>query len=252
MHLADEVLPAVPIRQWVLSFPYPLRLALAYDAALCASVRRILVRTLLGWHSARAALAGVARGRSGAVVVAQRFGSALNLNLHFHALVLDGVYASPDPFTRPRFHPAKPLTDRDVEELTSLLHRRAWHESRKARDEVERREHDGTRAVLPVPPQAVDDSVVLGERQALARDRRAEALLGRHDPVAPFGRRREDAVVGQEMAARTIRLDKRGPHMPWGAPSCRGAVVTVLQIRQRRRPSVYSVTSGTMRGISIT
>jgi integrase len=29
MHLADEVLPAVPIRQWVLSFPYPLRLALA-------------------------------------------------------------------------------------------------------------------------------------------------------------------------------------------------------------------------------
>jgi len=49
-------------------------------------------------------------GRSGAVVVAQRFGSALNLNLHFHALVLDGVYASPDPFTRPVFHPASPPT----------------------------------------------------------------------------------------------------------------------------------------------
>ncbi|HEX6886336.1 MAG TPA: transposase [Planctomycetota bacterium] len=105
----------------VLSFPYPARLAFAYDARLCAAVRRILVRTLFGWHAGRA---GVAHGRSGAIVVAQRFGSALNLNLHFHALVLDGIYASPDPFTRPRFHPAAPLTDRDVEEVTLLLQRR--------------------------------------------------------------------------------------------------------------------------------
>jgi hypothetical protein len=81
MHLADEVLPAVPIRQWVLSFPYPVRLALAYDAPLSSTVRRILVRTLLGWHAARAARAGVTRGRSGAVVVAQRFGSALKRHL---------------------------------------------------------------------------------------------------------------------------------------------------------------------------
>ena len=124
MHLADEVLPDVPMRQWVLSFPYPLRLALAYDARLCSAVRRIFLRALLGWLAERAARVGVARGRSGAVVVAQRFGSALNLNLHFHALVLDGVYASPDPFTRPRFHPAEPLTDRDVEEVVALLHRR--------------------------------------------------------------------------------------------------------------------------------
>jgi hypothetical protein len=34
----------------------------------------------------------------------------LLLNLHFHALVLDGVYASPAPLSRPRFHPAEPLT----------------------------------------------------------------------------------------------------------------------------------------------
>lgn len=86
MHLADEVLPAVPIRQWVLSFPYRVRFLLAYDAKLCSAVRRILVRTLLGWLRERAQSAGIHAGRSGAVVVAQRFGSALNLNLHFHAL----------------------------------------------------------------------------------------------------------------------------------------------------------------------
>jgi hypothetical protein len=33
-----------------------------------------------------------ATARSGALTLIQRFGSALNLNLHFHMLFLDGVY----------------------------------------------------------------------------------------------------------------------------------------------------------------
>ena len=57
-------------------------------------------------------------------MVAQRFGSALNLNLHFHALVLDGVYSSASPLARPVFQRAKPLTDQDVVALTTRLHRR--------------------------------------------------------------------------------------------------------------------------------
>ena len=74
--------------------------------------------------SERAASGGVPNGRSGAVVVAQRFGGALNLNLHFHVLVLDGVYTSSTPLARPVFHEARPLTDQDVVELTTILHRR--------------------------------------------------------------------------------------------------------------------------------
>jgi hypothetical protein len=37
---------------------------------------------------------GLARasGATGAVTLIQRFGSALNLNIHFHMLVLDGAY----------------------------------------------------------------------------------------------------------------------------------------------------------------
>ena len=72
------------------------------------------MRTLLGWLRKRAESAGISAGRSGAVVVAQRFGSALNLNLHSHALVLDGVYSSASPFSRPIFQRAEPLTDQDV------------------------------------------------------------------------------------------------------------------------------------------
>lgn len=40
------------------------------------------------------AQAGLTRatGESGAVTLVQRFGSALNLNIHFHMIFLDGVY----------------------------------------------------------------------------------------------------------------------------------------------------------------
>ena len=37
-HLVDHVLPAVPIRQWVLSLPFRLRYVLAFDHALCLDV----------------------------------------------------------------------------------------------------------------------------------------------------------------------------------------------------------------------
>jgi hypothetical protein len=64
MHLADDVLPAVALWQWALSFPHPGRFHLAYDAHLCAAVRRIYVRTLLGWLAQQAERTGVVRARS--------------------------------------------------------------------------------------------------------------------------------------------------------------------------------------------
>jgi hypothetical protein len=38
--------------------------------------------------------------------------------------VLDGVYSSASPFSRPIFQRAEPLTDQDVIEVTTRLHRR--------------------------------------------------------------------------------------------------------------------------------
>jgi len=46
----------------------------------------------------------------------QRFGDALNLNVHFHSLVLDGVYAS-DAEGSLRFHPLPPPEDAEVEHV---------------------------------------------------------------------------------------------------------------------------------------
>ncbi len=92
-HLLDHVFPDVPVRQWVLSLPYRLRYQLAWNHDLCRAVVGVFVRSVLGFLHARARHHGVTDGRGGAVAVIQRFGGALNLNVHVHALVLDGVFA---------------------------------------------------------------------------------------------------------------------------------------------------------------
>ena len=48
------------------------------------------------------------------------FTYALNLNVHVHALVLDGVDAR-NTFGALRFHPAAPLTTRDVDEVLATV-----------------------------------------------------------------------------------------------------------------------------------
>src|SRR5579871_5668991 len=46
--------------------------------------------------------------RTDAVTLIQRFGSALNLNIHFHMLFLDGVYTDADGDTKEqRFQPVR-------------------------------------------------------------------------------------------------------------------------------------------------
>ena len=56
-HIMDFELPHVPVRQWVLSLPYPLRYRLAYDQSLCTAVHRALA------HALRQQLRGLARER---------------------------------------------------------------------------------------------------------------------------------------------------------------------------------------------
>ena len=119
-HLLDHVFPDVPVRQWVLSLPYRLRYQLAWDHDLCRAVVAVYLRTVLGALRARARDNGVADGRSGAVAVIQRFGGALNLNVHVHALVLDGVFARQAAGAL-TFHATCRLTALDVEEVLATV-----------------------------------------------------------------------------------------------------------------------------------
>jgi hypothetical protein len=122
-HLVDHVFPDVPVRQWVLSLPYRLRYRLAWDHDLCRAVVAVFVRAVLRCLRDRACDDGAGDGRSGAVAVVQRFGGALNLNVHVHALVLDGVFAK-GRGDAPVFHPAPSLTPLDVEEVLATVEAR--------------------------------------------------------------------------------------------------------------------------------
>jgi len=115
--LVDEVLPKKPIRQWVLTVPFPLRFLFAACPELMGKVLGIVTRTLSTYLAHQAGFKKK-EARTGAVTLIQRFGSALNLNIHFHMLFLDGVYVQ-DGIGGFVFHCNKAPT---VEQLAELLH----------------------------------------------------------------------------------------------------------------------------------
>jgi hypothetical protein len=85
-HLVDHVFPHAPARQWVLSLPFALRYRLAYDSQLLTAVLQVFIRALFGAYRRRARECGIEQAQCGAVTFVQRFGSAANLNLHFHVV----------------------------------------------------------------------------------------------------------------------------------------------------------------------
>jgi hypothetical protein len=123
-HLVDHVFPPdVPVRQWVLSVPHRLRYRLAYDHALCRAVVRAWVRVLRAFYRRQARRRGVADGETGMVTGVQRFGGAVNLHVHAHTLVLDGVFALVADSTLV-FHPAPPPTAAELQRVAASVRRR--------------------------------------------------------------------------------------------------------------------------------
>ncbi len=78
---------------------------------------------LLGFERRRGRRRGIVDGRSGTVTAIQRFGGGLQLNVHYHTLVLDGVFATARDGTT-RFDPAPPPTDREVACLLAAIRTR--------------------------------------------------------------------------------------------------------------------------------
>jgi Putative transposase len=75
----------------------------------------------------QAATHGSPRGQvhPGSVTFIQRFGSALNLNVHFHLLFLEGVYLEcADQGRKPRFLAGEPPTDTDITDVIQKISRR--------------------------------------------------------------------------------------------------------------------------------
>ena len=116
-HLVDHVIPDVPLRQWVLSVPFELRLTLARHAHALTAVGRIFVEEVFRWQRERARELGTSEVRSGAVQFPQRFGGSLNLNVHYHVAIPDGVFTRTEPGGRADFVPLPRPTQSDLEDL---------------------------------------------------------------------------------------------------------------------------------------
>jgi hypothetical protein len=133
-HLADHVIPPVPVRQWVISVPKRLRGMLADRPRAVAAVTRIFLdeieRLLLAASGGipDADMPSASRPRLGGISFLHRFGSALNHHVHLHACVTDGVFrpaaAEAGCDVPPAFVPARPITQADLAALAERVRRR--------------------------------------------------------------------------------------------------------------------------------
>lgn len=120
--LVDEVLPEQPIRQWVLSFPFQLRFLFASRPELMGRVLGIVYRAI-SFHLLQKSGFTRKTAQTGAVTLIQRFGSALNLNVHFHMLFLDGVYTE-TKHGRTRFQRTNGPEQQELKELVHTISHR--------------------------------------------------------------------------------------------------------------------------------
>ena len=122
--LVDHVLPDVPLRQFVLTVPFPLRFPLAFDGKLLGQVLRIFIDTVAANYRKRQADRGIPSGKHGAVAVIQRANSDLRCNPHLHVIFLDGLYAPDRDGKGFMFHPAPAPTQEDVETIVGRASKR--------------------------------------------------------------------------------------------------------------------------------
>src|SRR5215471_18612673 len=126
-HLVECVIPWVPTRQWVVAVPIPLRYWMAASQDLTAQVHTIIRTTIGQYYVHQAVTRGVPRDQvqPGSVTFLQRFGSALNLNVHFHILFLEGVYLDrTEARLKPRFVTGEAPSDADVAAVVQKISRR--------------------------------------------------------------------------------------------------------------------------------
>jgi len=193
-HLVDRVLPDAPVRQWVLSVPWELRMLLAARAPVLSAVVRIFHRVVLGWYRDRARDAGLGPAETGAISVVQRFGGSLNLHCHIHSVAVDGVYCR-DEHVQARFQLVRAPTKADIENVARETSRRVVKMLRR-RGLVRDDDEDDPGAE---PDEAIDGC------------RRASLGRGRFERLDRRGRSQQELFADD-----AERLDHRSKG-PWAA-----------------------------------
>ncbi len=167
-HLVDHVIPRVPVRQWVVSFPIPLRHLFSSNPHLLSPVLQVITRAISTFLIKRAGFTH-AKAQTGTVTLIQRFGSAANLNIHLHCLMLDGVYRLTDG--APVFQAVPAPTPRELQTLLTRIIKRVLKVlTRKgaliedAPDSLYLADTDGDPALAPLQAAASTYRIALGPR----------------------------------------------------------------------------------------
>lgn len=164
-HLVDSVIPHVPIRQWVISFPFSVRYSLSYKPQLVTGVLSIFNRIISNWILKRARRDGI-HGKTGSITFVQRFGGAINLNVHFHSLFVDGVYHESDG--RLKFIRISDPTDDDIAVLVQRIRDRVVRYLTKRGYTIDDFSEDPFAFEQPVMAQlagaSIQNRIALGER----------------------------------------------------------------------------------------
>ena len=119
------------LRAHVLSLPFALRPLAAFDASVLGALARIFAGAIEARYRGRTRSTAF-----GAVTFVQRFGGSLNLNVHFHVVVLDGVYTRDDQ-QRVAFSAAQAPSRLELDTIVRRVQDRslAWLRRRGRRDE---------------------------------------------------------------------------------------------------------------------
>jgi len=124
-YLVDLALPRSRYRQWTVTFPWPIRYLMAKDYRLITAVMRIVMQVLFAWQRKMARRAGHRDVRTLAVAFIQRYGGAINANVHGHVVMPDAVFVVPnDDEAMLQLVELAPPTDADVEALVARIARR--------------------------------------------------------------------------------------------------------------------------------
>jgi hypothetical protein len=169
-NLLTHVLPAEPLRQWVLTLPFALRAPLAYEPGLMHVVARVFADSLLRWYERRLA-PGDCNAQSGLLTVIQRSSGDLRLNPHLHVVALDGTYVAGSDGL-PRFRPLGHLKTDEVADVLQIAKVRVL----KA---LERR------GMVRVTPEALEIDDALAARDPALAQLAATAVSGLPAPSGP-------------------------------------------------------------------
>ena len=160
-HLVDHVLPRLPYRQWVFTFPISVRLALSRRPHLVTAALQACLRVLFSWQRRRLRRRGVKRPSCGAITFVQRFGSALQLNVHFHVLVPDGAFDDDGVFVAD-----DPPDDDDVRRIMMRAGRRVMSKLSKFFDDDDQRRREIDRLLESLDAASATPQPVLFPRDA--------------------------------------------------------------------------------------